>query len=573
MSFTIDPNKDSFQDACAKLANFGNVGNEHIRITRGQFGYLPVTISKPGWIAGILAFFGFKKNNQRLQEVAHFSLNWLRHHALANSEEFYRQLPQIKKLSTLMSKANLDNDFNNLLTAAESIRQIINPNTTPHPKLDLLLEDHTNNIVNQLDNIKPSFDDLEKLALDCNGLYNELKERLNIQMAAKQALCMSLLGPKDLSEMDQPSIKEILTCFIGQPGTTITRVKKSKTIVVASPARKETTYSFPEKIDFFLEGSIRQRKIIIKTEMTIGAGKRKIKRAFDLITRQELVSKPFGNIFEKAFISHIHGIQGHGFPHCVAIRAKRFYEERGVIFDPNLVMSPETRYALSRNLILAINNLHALSQSNVVFKGKDFPNISVEKKVELPFFHGNITTQDILIYADVKNQYRAALAGFSNMCDVESLAFTEFFRSPERTSFLENRCFPHGKRSEFLGISECLKHYLKYGQSSDIWSLGLLLTIILSGKSLQSPHLKHPIPKLKCFETMLVASQKPFFGSRTADCDVINLTQQQVDDSIGGLINEEPIPELNPVWVVVKAMLRVNPKERIKAADAYRNVI
>ena len=86
-----------------------------------------------------------------------------------------------------------------------------------------------------------------------------------------------------------------------------------------------------------------------------------------------------------------------------------------------------------------------------------------------------------------------------------------------------------------------IEWYGDYQQKEDVWSMGMILSVILSGRD----HL--PIQY------------------------TVNSTQAQIDESLGLLESEDA--DLVPLWQIVRQMLRIDPNRRILAAEAFKQIL
>lgn len=568
---------EQFNAVCTQIGHFGEEGYERIQITRNQLGAIPVAIPSSSWIERVLRFFGFKKRDLQLTEVANFSLNWLRAHALDHKyhTDFHEQLPQIEKLRPLMQKAHLEEDFNALISSTEQIQKIC--------------ESIGQRFESQISTLLDPANDAVKRSMDsCNqaqNLWKALEQRraaLDIKEPTIADFQFHL--PHDIPGSDEIEIKikDILSKFLSRPGTTIARLKKTTTVILNVPTEGSISYELPMKADFYLEGAISQRRIVLKTKEVIGSGgERKVLRAFDLLSGEELVSKPFVNGIEKLIVENAHKNQLTGFVPFIGQRNQtRFYEKKCETLTSYLKADPSIRYKLIFQLLSALKNLHSHNISDFSYTIKTEKGAETKKIGIVNIYHGDIKAENILVFSDKNNIPQAALSDLGTLCNVVTPCYTVLFRSPEKTRFIEEKCYFFNEPSPFIKTEDIITHHRTYGQSNDVWSLGLVLITILSeGCVLPGSNLKDGIPNLNCFKKGLDDHQKaqkqqqrpimPNQRATPADFFVKDLNQKDIDQSIDLLVSEcNPPEELKLVWRLAKCMLQVDPSRRITAARA-----
>lgn len=556
MLYPIKTNTEDFKKTCTQFLQFGKLGTERIQIKKSQLGYSPSLTSSPGWIERILHFFGFKKSELRLKEVAHFSLEWLKAHALNDCQEFTIQLPNIRALGPLMKKAGIEDDFHNLLSETK--------------KLAVRLNKATENIKESFSskaNTKSIFQRYQELFDRLTNTKKELEKRLEICRKYLIPSDFKLHWPEGIADIDQNDaiIRDILAQFIMNPGAKIARSNKSKEIVCYIPTKEKVVRTPSVKIDFYIAGSIPKQRIIVKTNEVIGeGGERKVKSAFDLLSGEKLASKPFSNVVEKFIIQHIHANNIKGFVPLIGVREKRFYEVHCQTLDSYFTASPEVRYQLIKQLVSALKILHDLVLDNLLsYTYQD--RFEGDKTISIPkvhVYHGDLKPGNILVYPNEEGQPQAVLSDLGALCQVTRAIYTLFYKSPEKTNFLENKYFFHGKISPFIKMSEIVEHHLKFGQTNDIWSMGLVLIMLLSnGRTLAD---KNEIPDLDFLRNV----KKGRFD-QDFDAGIKDIKQKEVDQSIDKLMAECKPPQIfKSVWCLVKLMLKVNPEERCTATQA-----
>lgn len=533
MSFPIKltSSADQFNAVCSRLSLYGAPKCERIQIAKLGTGFEPATAATPDWIERILRFFGFKKQSLRLNEAAQFSLNWLRAHALHYRTEFINQIPQINSLRPLMKKAHLEGDFDALIASAEN-----------YAALEEFKKKSEGETLMKTEHIK-----------------EELSKRFQFHWPA---------GFPKAAEIEE-DIKVILEKFLTRPGTTLKRIKKTATIQMDVPCEGSSTYTLPVKADFFLEGAITERRIIIKTKEVVGSGgERKVLRAFDLLSGEELVSKPYATSVEKMIVKKAHTDKLSYFPPTVGVREKRFYEKRCQTVTSCYHEPAPVRHALVLQLLSAVKTLHQCWLSGCTYTEKKEDGSIVEKPIDkAPLYHGDIKPANILAYKDSKGDLKAVLSELGTMGNFVSVSYTTFFRSPEKTDFIENKFYLFGVRVPFITSSDIIQHNQLYGRTSDIWSLGVTLTTILSGGLLMPgcPE-EFGVPDLDCFRKHYEDLKSGVRKKMPGDIWVLNLTQEEIDASIDTISKRSKTEEYSDTWNLIKRMLKVDPKERYDAS-------
>lgn len=504
------------------LRLYGQTGCERIQIIKTNTGYCPTLTSAPGFIERILAFFGYKNKLLRLNEVAQFSLDWLKAHANAYPKEFLNHSGEIKILQSLMKKAKLEDDFNLFMKGFFERKEVLDISAEQSKKIVLPI-----NIQN----------------------YNNIES----------------------------SIKNVLQHYYRQPGTVIKREKKSFTIDLYTPWHGKVSYPLPVKTNFYLgpveiptresfkesfinvQELFKQRIIIKTTELIAEGGERKVFRAIDILNNEELVYKKFVSPLERDLTKMVSQLPG--FIPAVRMTNKHFVENRCIPLSSYFNSSPTIKRHIIKQLILGLKSMHKQKTSlSTTLNGRvlEFPNV--------PLYHADIKPANILTYG--KNEMPTC--GFSDLgglCNLQNLGYTAFFRSPERASFIENRGYPNLERNANLSIEEIANHNILHGQSNDVWSLGIVIVTLLTGLTYDE---NSGIPQLKCFTEMMISYSKltnQKLKVRGADRELINLTQERLDESINLVMKNCKDKELIPIWNTVKLMLKVDPKQRIKADD------
>ncbi len=513
MSFPIHVlSQKQFEETCASLAHLGNSGHERLEIRKDQLGnYVPSTTSSPGWIEWVLRLvFRYKPQNQRLNEVSNFALNWLRAHSLKydGTDFITTQASTIENLRPLMKKAHLEKDFDELIS--------------------------------------------------------QVKERCAMQLQSGVKLpSLKFQWPTDFqtsgqAQMLETFIREVLAAFLrSPPGTTITRAKKTTVVTLKAPEQAPTSFNLAVKVDFYL--STNSWQIIVKTGELVGSGaQRKVKRAFNVLTGQELVSLPLINDIEKFFTDMVSSQQLSGFLPIVANRTPlRIYQPRCAPLSSIYSATPIIKLRIAIQLTQSLKAFHELVCS---YSYVDDANQKILHP-SLPVYHSDIKPANILV--SLSQPLEAIITDLGTTSRYTEPFHTLTFAAPEKLSFFQT--LPKSP-------SEIVSHNQNYGQTNDVWGLGLTLTSLLSGG--QVIETTNGTPQLPCFkkfldnfENELIENKK---DAKLEDFWHVNrITQEEMDRSIENLAQASD-SQLRVAWNAVKSMLIVNYKKRITAAEAAK---
>lgn len=532
MSYLINSvnSSENFENTCSHLSHFGEKGYERLQIVKTATGYAPALTGQASFIEKVLAFFGIKRRSLRLNEVAHFSLNWLRVHASDYPES---NLKAIKSLLPLMKKANLEKEFNVFLKKISDIK--------PEKKAE---------------SVKPS-------------------------LTVIHAKDFTFHWPKDFKEADklEGPINTVLTHFLSHPGTQIRREKKSSVIDLYIPIKGKVSVNIPLKVEFYLEGAINNRKIIVKMKDVVGkGGERKVVRAFDILNNVELVSKPFVNELEKTMISTIMNNNLPGFIPVTAVTNSRFYERRCRHLSSYFNASSPIRRSFIIQLLSGLKAIHQKQLKSLDYYVEQ-GNTKVTKKVNnVNIYHGDIKPDNILIYEE-QGSLKCGFSDLGSLCNIPALTFTHFFRSPEKTRCIQN--IRHGRSN--MTVDGIVKHNIDFGQTNDVWSLGMVIVTLLTGGStlnltndnnLNKLFKEMGVPNLEIFKKIVgLYKVKTNLGNNDpVDAVIQDIEQNEIDDSLDKLMEAFKDESFKDIWSIVKLMLQVDPAKRIKMGNVPERV-
>lgn len=176
-----------------------------------------------------------------------------------------------------------------------------------------------------------------------------------------------------------------------------------------------------------------------------------------------------------------------------------------------------------------------------------------------PIYHSDISLQNVLV-----KDGTAVLSDFGDVGSLTKCPCTIGYLPPEYASFLLKDCVTEEKTKAFN---------LKYGQTKDIWAMGLIFLSTLVGP-FSSQNRPTPLPRLSHILDWMKAGQycgggyhEVFYFQKLAA-----ITQKDIDEDLQALKEhydkENPENPLDHVWELIHKMLRVDPNERISIEEA-----
>lgn len=260
----------------------------------------------------------------------------------------------------------------------------------------------------------------------------------------------------------------------------------------------------------------------------VGKGRfKEVKHAYDLTRGMRLVKKlmkrPERNLFKK--------LQGQkGIQEIVAERKKSVDgEERFTLFEAlcdgtlyqliRTTLTNDHKKEIIKSLLESLANFHEQTDDDGV-----------------PFFHGDIKTQNILYKKNLQGRYEVFLTDFGLSNRKRGFAGTPGWVSPE-----------HAKG--WLLAKEGIKNGPKaQGQALDVWGMGLVIACLLGGR--------------KSFQMLRSASGTKRYLEKARD-----VKQNWVDREIKSL-SKRSDRQLKPIWNVVRGMLAVDLEARLTSSQA-----
>jgi len=245
-----------------------------------------------------------------------------------------------------------------------------------------------------------------------------------------------------------------------------------------------------------------------------------------------------------------------------------------LVDNRNLCGSVAVKKQLMGDLLHGIRLLHTQRHPGFVFTPqsarRDLGDLSwagirreIDNITNIPPFkiaHGDLKPGNVLV-AFVENKLRAQITDFGSL-NPAMLIFTTGFTSPEKIAFDS-----HG--------SALLVFHENYAQPSDMWSLGLICVMILSGKFSEKRPGFAPLPSMDArwiaekdkLGIQQITKENEHERTTIENKVLSQITQAEIDQDLAALAKDSS-RELKPFWELVSRMLRIPPKNRITAAEA-----
>ena len=319
------------------------------------------------------------------------------------------------------------------------------------------------------------------------------------------------------------------------------------------------------------------------TKKIIGEGaERTVKLWFNLTTGEYLAKKRVVNAIEKKVVQFFRDKGAIGIAPIYLLREVPLNPTSSkiqmieplyagpltILFGTRVLARTEQKLSIIHDLLCGLANLHKCSLEDLTFT----PN-RWDKPVELgivKMFHKDIKPGNILVrYLPDEDRWQAVISDFGSAGQVSAFGGTIGYKAPEEVRFqLKHDSWNTGHISDTMAI---ITHNLNFGQAMDVWSLGLVLVEVLSGKlSTRLP--EAPFPPISSIEQCFFRKVDPFRYSpepRHPDEKIADLRQADIDQDLARLqndaqcLNQDEAQVLNKSWDLIKSqMLKVNPYER-----------
>jgi len=378
-----------------------------------------------------------------------------------------------------------------------------------------------------------------------------LSKILHVPLNGKWPRDLSVLG---ISEDEKKKLEKAYSAITNAGECNLKIQKKHKgsyLVVFTYPNGSVKEVKIPFKFAFASNKS-GLTGIILKTKKIVGeGGERQVKLCFEMLKGEYLARKPVAPL-EHILMESFQNSPTRGIPHIYSLAEKSVTETLyagslsilfGTVFFDNLMQ----RVSLLGDLLSGLASLHGLT-------------LKRDNQRDVKVFHFDIKPANILVRQNPKNKmWEAVLSDFGFSGNPTVSGGSIGYKAPEEVK-LELQLDPLD-----TGIKDrdpVVENNLKYGQAMDIWSMGLVATILLTGRVSEriNPAVFPPIP---CFEDCFFNTSKPRKDHKFAD-----LTQSQMDKDVMQLRPLFPSPKLTGLWAIVGNMLQVDPEKRVSAREA-----
>lgn len=515
MSFfpTIVSNEE-FTRTCRNFRQFSTI--PYLEIAGDEQPYHLQIVTEISLLDTCLRVFGYKPPGRRLNEVAHFALNWLRAHSYEYIHTFKKQLRNIVTIRPLMVKAKLKSEFDKVtrfVTNAYKLGKLEKRTQITH--LECLAA-------------------LELMQSRAEQAYKEASELQKLYRLRMNLDAYALTWPKDLpidekiKQDIESKLNEIIKIFISNPGTLITRPHGSKTLHVNIPTKSPLSFELPLEVDCYF--SQEQRRIIVYPATDVDPFAKSIEQTcFDLIKGQCCVSLHREHN-ELAITEFFHRHKLFGLPTYFARRDDHIIEATTKPLREYLHHPRTFRLKFMEQLLLALRNLHDIVLTQKRFEESTSGAMTM-KSFEFPAFHGNLTLESI----GIENDDQAVISNLKEISQTYRLSCPSGFTSPEKHRF---------SQGEWGGLRPrgVIEHNIECGRAADVFSLGLILIAIAFKRRVAIPE-------------------------RAYGCSLNK--QQDMNEMISTEIESKCSKEFKPFWPLIMRMLTLDPSARCTAKEAY----
>lgn len=392
----------------------------------------------------------------------------------------------------------------------------------------------------------------------------------------------SLINKKDV-ELALSTIKDAIDRGIK---VNIKIEKSPRRLIITYPTHR-VSVQLPLSLTLIqTEGQLKY--ILLLTKKIIGqGGERTVKLCFNLTTGEYLAKKRVVNSIEKTVVQFFRNKGAIGIAPIYLLREvlltptlskiqmiePLYAGPLTILFGTRVLARTEQKLSIMSDLLYGLANLHTCTLNNLTFQRNSW-----DKKVELgavKMFHKDIKPGNILVrYLPDEDRWEAVISDFGSAGQVSAFGGTLGYKAPEEVRFqLEQDTWNLGHISDTMAI---IKHNLNFGQAMDVWSLGLVLVEVLSGK-LSTRLNEAPFPPIASIEECFFRRVDPFGYSpepRHPDEKIADLRQADIDQdltqlqSVAKCLNQDEALVLKKSWDLIRIqMLKVNPMQRKSAQE------
>lgn len=316
--------------------------------------------------------------------------------------------------------------------------------------------------------------------------------------------------------------------------------------------------------------------VLLLTKHIVGQGaETKVRLCFSLFQGINLVRKKCSNVFQRELIEYFYANPSRGIVPIVGIRESQAngkikvqsLEHFKLLNLREFILNGE-KPSFENRLKAAIDILDGVAAIHRAICSKyELPN----RTFAAPFgmFHSDANPSNILFDIDSNSHpVNGALTDFGSANPV-TVGGTAGFKAPEQIEL----CLKY----KTMSPEAIIAHNVKYGQSSDVWSTGLVLIALITWK-LDSGD----CPPLPCI-TACLTNTREGVDSITVDRSIAKIQQREIDANIQALRKEclaqdksDVIKTVtmnklwNRVWDVITHMVKKDPAQR-KGIEAIRD--
>lgn len=349
--------------------------------------------------------------------------------------------------------------------------------------------------------------------------------------------------PVHLEEIGvSPEAKELLDSFLKE---VIPQIIASKQI----PAfhRKEERFELfgkqwklPRTLTFMADPQTQQLSAILlnvhKGAPLARGSQRTPKVCYNLTTGEKMVKKSPASPYEVDLLKTMNGTQGIeplSYVRVVPCKNSASQEKSHLVtpyyeggsFDQLLEKGPtfskKQIWQILFSISTGLKKLHD-QPGRTRFPSRNYPELQYRSS------HLDLKPENLL-YKMQGDSYELVISDFGSVNDLPNIWGTEGWDSPEK-DWLMHRSGTEQEHIDFI---------TRFGQKSDLWNVGLILTWLLLGSSRNA--------------LSLSSIEKPRF-----------LTQDSVDSILDQCAARDPQKENGPFWALANQLLQVDPDKRMQ---------
>lgn len=423
--------------------------------------------------------------------------------------------------------------------------------------------------------------------------------KITIAISQENPFCVRLLWPQDLTCLGLTEeskalidyhVKAAAECL--SKGSYMTFEKKYLAY--------HTTGSEPVALKLPITLSILKRKpnskklhvLLFSKTILASGGERTVRLVYNLTTGDFLIKKRIAGCFEEYLLNQLKPLRKkRGLAASIMFRnslSKKNKQKRQIIEpirDGSLSILFQTaplshfflKYSLIIDLLSDLQDLHNTPMSQISFSTTK--RFDPDRKFDYKAFHADIKPDNVLVSYQ-NGKWRAELCDFGGSADPSIFMLSFGYTPPEYILFYMQH-LPAGLSGAFSGPHnpiEVIAFNIKYAQSRDVWSMGLVLLSLLVERqdmttwenTFHNCQRRAKIAPLPSLQKMLSGTLKNpydennvvFLGQDLLDKEMDDLAQDTL------LIHPKRQEEVSRSFQIIKRMLRVNPDERITVHEA-----